>query len=85
MQTPKNTTLTASVSPNDSYYLPGGFGCWDVTSFPFGGDFIRPKSDLALTNLRPSEKAGYMLADAAYPPRRGVRTLCIQSIHIKGQ
>lgn len=57
--------------------LPKGCGAWDVTSFPFGGDFIRPSIDIRVTNIRPSAKEGWMLADCeGYPNRNGKRTIC---------
>lgn len=58
--------------------LRAGTGAWDVTTFPFGGDFIRPKTDLPISNPRESAKAGWLLGETAYPPRKGVRTICFQ-------
>lgn len=58
-------------------FLPSGIGAWDVTSFPFGGDFVRPSVNITLRNVRPSAKDGWMLAECEYPNRRGTRTLCV--------
>ena len=82
MPTP-HTTTNAGPAEQGRSYLPAGFGAWDVTSFPFGGDFIRPKSDLELSNVRESHQAGHMLGECAYPPRRGVRTICFRAEHLK--
>jgi len=75
------TTETATAQP-EMRTLRAGFGAWDISTHPFGGDFIRPSKDLTLTNVRPSElKQGWMIGEAEYPPRRGTRTICFQSAH----
>lgn len=59
-----------------STILPAGCGAWDVTQYPFGGDFIRPSVDIEVANVRPSHKEGWQLADCTYPNRKGMRTIC---------
>src|SRR5690349_9180841 len=33
--------------------LRAGFGGWDVTTYAFGGDFFRAKTDIKIVNLTP--------------------------------
>lgn len=67
---------TVNPTAQPSATLPAGCGAWDVTSYPFGGDFIRPRGDIAVRNVRESHKPGWQLADCEYPGRKGVRAIC---------
>lgn len=80
--TTQNTERGPSVPAltHDLPFLPSGIGAWDVTSYPFGGDFVRPSVNIPLRNVRPSAKEGWMLAECEYPNRKGVRTLCLQVV-----
>ena len=73
------TTNKTTAAPLDlaqfSHIHPAGFGAWDVTSYPYGGDFIRYKSDIPLRNVRESQRANVFLADCELPGRNGIRTI----------
>ena len=42
--------------------LPANVGCWNVTSYPFGGDFFRGQDDLNLFEIEPSAKQDWIIA-----------------------
>lgn len=67
--------MKTETEPNNGI-LPGGNGAWDITQYPFGGDFMRPSHDLAvrITGEYPG-KPGYLIAECERPNRSGTRKI----------
>lgn len=64
--------------------LPAGNGAWDLTSYPFGGDFIRPSTDLVISEVKELPgKPGWWQGVCEYPNRKGLRTIASNRFVLK--
>ena len=69
-----------------------GYGGWDITSYPYGGDFCRPSSDLSGKVLdictkyeRGGPSLGDILLEVERPNRSGKRRVWFSAQGVKLQ
>jgi hypothetical protein len=73
---------TQSLNPSINGILPPKAGAWDITKYPFGGDFMRaPENGIHLRIIGPcEEKPGWTIAECERPNMRGIRTIVSNQI-----
>lgn len=69
-------------NPSINGVLPAKCGAWDVTQYPFGGDFMRaPETGLHLKVIGEyPDKSGWLIAECERPNRVGTRRIVSNQI-----